>query len=201
MIMKRRKQFKRHRLERRNIRAVSVPILFIAAFYLIGVFAGSAFGVRSEIPDSVFEILSEHPISGENGLLSDLGTFGIYGLFFLVLSTTYIGFLLVPFVFAGKGFLTGTLLMTFLQREQGHRYDLALVRFCLPELFSLSALILLGSLCTNLSFRLLCRFRGAPIQQDSVQHNRVLAGVFVLFLCAAFTDAYVVPFLIRMVSA
>ena len=201
MIMKRRKQLKRHRLGRRNNRAVSVPILFIAAFYLGGLIAGCCSGTCFEMPDTVFRVLTEQTQTGEAGLFSVLGGFGIYGLFFLILSTSYIGFLLVPPVFAARGLLTGALLMTYLQQDQTHVFEQALIAICLPELLSLSALILLGSLCACLSYRLLCRFRGAPIPFEPELPTRVLAEIFVLFLVSAFTEAYVVPFLMRMVSA
>ena len=201
MIMKRIKNIKKRRISQRESAPVSVSFLLMAFCYFIGCMLGSRFGMVSEIPGTVFSILPESSASTENGFLAVFGSYGFYGLLFLLLSTTYLGFLLVPPVFALKGFLIGTLFLTYLQSGQQRPYLLAGISLCLPELFVLPALLLLGGLCMHLSFRLLCRFRGAPATGDGERHDRVLAVIFILLVLAAVIQTYVVPPLIQAVPA
>ena len=142
MNMKRKKHMRRRRFELKSKRVFSVPILCMAICYLVGFALGSRFGLTSKIPGSIFSIMTESPASDENGFLAIFGSYGFYGFIFLLLSTTYLGFLLVPPVFALKGFLIGTLFLTYLQSEQSHVYLLAGISLCLPEIFVLPALLL-----------------------------------------------------------
>ena len=199
MNMKRRKHIRRRRFGDRKIRLASVPILFMAICYLAGVVLGCRFGILTEVPNSLFSILTEHVSSDEYGFLAVFGSYGLYGILFLLLSTTYLGFLLVPPVFAVKGFLMGTLFFAYLHSGQNRPYLAAGISLCLPELFIVSALFLLGNLCMHLSFQLLCRFRGAPAAAVGERHERVLAAIFILLLLAAVIETYVVPLLIRAV--
>jgi hypothetical protein len=130
-----------------------------------------------------------------------LGCFGFYGILFLLLSTTYLGFLLIPAILGLKGFFVGSLFLTYLQSDSGHAFLRAGISLCLPEFFVLAALLLLGWLCMYLSFRLLCRFRGAPAVGEGSRHERTLAVIFVLFLLAAVTETYVVPALIKAIPS
>ena len=125
MIMKRIKHIKKRRISQRESAPVSVSFLLMAFCYFIGCMLGSRFGMVSEIPGTVFSILTESSASTENGFLAVFGSYGFYGLLFLLLSTTYLGFLLVPPVFALKGFLIGTLFLTYLQSGQQRPYLLA----------------------------------------------------------------------------
>lgn len=201
MNMRRKKHINRRRFGRRESAPFTVSFLLMAFCYLAGCLLGSRFGLTSEIPGTVFSIMTEQSDSTQNGFLAVFGSYGFYGVLFLLLSTTYLGFLLVPPVFALKGFLIGTLFLTYLQSEQPHSFLLAGISLCLPELFVLPALLLLGGLCMQLSFRLLCRFRGAPAALDGERHDRTLAIIFVLLILAAVIETYVVPTVIRLVPA
>lgn len=153
-----------------------------------------------ELPTAFASVLTQIDSEAFPGVLSVFGNFGFYGLFFLILSTTYLGFCLVPFVFLAKGFLSGAVFLTYLQNGDTNAYLKAAICICLPGIFVLPALMLLGRMCMQLSFQLLCRLRGAPpLDSDAVQ-QRALAAIAVLFLLAALTESYVVPTLLGMVS-
>lgn len=201
MNMRRMKHIHRQRFGQRESAPVTVSFLLMAFCYLAGCLLGSRFGLTSKIPGTVFLILTEQIASTQNGFLAVFGSYGFYGILFLLLSTTYLGFLLVPPVFLLKGFLIGTLFLTYLQSEQNHAFVLAGISLCLPEICVLPALLLLGSLCMQLSFRLLCRFRGAPPSGQGERHDRTLAIIFILLILGALIETYAVPALIRLVPS
>lgn len=190
------------RLSPRPLRAsVMIPFLLMSVFYLSGCFLGCRFGLRSDVPEAIVSILTENSASSGHGFLAVLGCFGFYGILFLLLSTTYLGFLMIPAILGLKGFFVGSLFLTYLQSDSGHAFLRAGISLCLPEFFVLAALLLLGWLCMHLSFRLLCRFRGAPAVGEGSRHERILAVIFVLFLLAAVTETYVVPALIQAIPS
>ena len=204
MSMKR-MMYRKHRVRRKTFSRSDPGLLLllvsIASAYLIGCYFGARFGVRYTWSAEVVSILTDHAESSGSGLLSVLGSYGIYGLLFLLLSTTYLGFLFVPVVLLLKGFCTGALFLAFLQSGESNAYLLAGISLCLPELFVLPALILLGLTCGRLSFRLLRRTRGDLSAQAADRSDKALAVSFVLLLAGAFTETYVVPFLIDLASS
>lgn len=198
--MKRRSRVRR-RPNRKPVQSRDlIPICCMAGAYLAGCLIGARYGLISELPDAVVTVLTEFEPEASSGLLSVFGDFGFYGLFFLILSTTYLGFFLVPFAFLLKGILSGAMFQTYLQSGETHAFVKASICICLPNLFVLPALILLGRLCMQLSFQMLCRLRGAPPSGTDALQQRALAAIAVLFLLAAFTESYVVPTLLGMVS-
>ena len=200
MGMKRMKHSFRYRsVSNRN--NLSLPFVLMAVGYMIGCWLGASASARFSLPPAVVSSLTEYPSADGVGFLSVFGSYGIYGLLFLLLTTTYLGFLLVPFVVALKGFVSGTIFLAFLQSEVPHAFLLAGISVCLPGIFVLPALFLLGRLYMQLSFRLLCRMRGDTSYGVEERQERVLAAVFVLLLAAALTESYAVPALLKLVPA
>lgn len=198
MIMTRYNRIKKHRIT--NQKVVFVSFLVMAFCYLLGCFFGCRFGYHSDVVHAFVSALTENSFTSESRFLSVFGSFGFYGALFLLLSTSYMGFVIIPVVFFAKGFVTGSLFLSDLQGEMQNALLLAGIQICLPELFVLSGLLLLGYLCMHLSFRLLCRFRGAPAAEDD-HFERLLLYVFLLFSAAALLQTYVVPALTKAAAA
>ena len=175
----------------------SLPLFgLLSLAYLLGCGLGAHFGVRSRLSSQVVSILTERSGAFGSDFLAVFGSYGVYGVLFLLLSTTYLGFLFVPAVFWLKGFCTGALFLVYLQSGEPNAYLLAGISLCLPAIFVLPALLMLGLICIRLSFQLLCRMRGAPVTEGADRNDRMLAMSFALLLAAAFVETYVVPFLI-----
>lgn len=198
--MKRIKHNRRRRFSGPGEAGTLVSVCLMAIGYLLGCVLGARFGVLSDLPSSVVSVLTEQGVADENGLIGVFGGYGFYGLLFLLLSTTYLGFLFVPFVFVVKGFFTGAVFLTYMQSGASNAYLQAGIAILLPGLFVIPALLLLGCLCMRLSFQLLCRMRGAPPSGGDARYNRVLAVIFVLLLIAAAIETYAVPALIALVA-
>lgn len=199
MYMKRVSHIRKHRFRHQNSARFSASFVIMSIAYLAGCVLGAHFGVLSDFPESFVSTVFVSDTS--SGFLSVFGNFGFYGLLFLVLSTTYLGFLLIPWILGVKGFLTGTFLLSFLRSGQQNAYLMAGISICLPGVFVLPALLLLGDLCMRLSFRLLCRLRGAPEDHSSDTNQRALAAIAILFLLAAAIESYAVPALLKLVTA
>ena len=58
---------------------------------------------------------------------------------------------------------------------------------------------LLGTLCAQMSVRLLEQRRGLPVPVTSERYSRELALVFCLLLAAAAAACYAVPFFTRLI--
>lgn len=177
-----------------------LSLAVMASGYLIGCFLGARFGILSSLPASAVAILTESS-SSDPSFLSVFGSYGFYGVLFLLLSTTYIGFLFVPAVLALKGFFTGAMYLAFVQSGAPNAFLLAGISLCLPGIFVLPALLLLGNMCMALSFQLLCRMRGAQIGAVGNRYDRGLAAAFVLLLAAALLETYVLPSVSAMVGS
>ena len=108
------------------------------------------------------------------GLLPELCISCAYGFAFLLLSTSYLGFLLIPVVFGVKGFLSACTAAAFLRSGCAHAFALSCVAVGLPGLFLVPALFLLGVLCAQMSVRLLEQRRGLPVPVSSERYSREL---------------------------
>ena len=93
------------------------PLIAIgmAAGYVIG----CCFGANAALPEPSNPVLSFLSSSGAGGtlyggLLPELCVSCAYGFAFLLLSTSYLGFLLIPAVFGVKGFLSACTAAAFL---------------------------------------------------------------------------------------
>lgn len=93
------------------------PLLAVgmAAGYAIG----CCFGANAALPEPSNPVLSFLSSSGAGGtlyggLLPELCVSCAYGFAFLLLSTSYLGFLLIPAVFGIKGFLSACTAAAFL---------------------------------------------------------------------------------------
>ena len=117
----------------------------------------------------------------------------------MLLSTSYLGFLLIPAVFGVKGFLSACTAAAFLNSGCDHAFWLSCVAVGLPGIFLVPALFLLGMLCAQMSVRLLEQRRGLPVPVTSERYSRELALVFCLLLAAAAAACYAVPFFTRLI--
>jgi len=80
-----------------------------------------------------------------------------------------------------------------------HAFCLSCVAVGLPGIFLVPALFLLGTLCAQMSVRLLEQRRGLPVPVSSERYSRELALVFCLLLAAAAAACYAVPFFTRLI--
>ena len=178
------------------------PLLAVgmAAGYVIG----CCFGANASLPDSSGPVLSFLQSGGTGdtlygGLLPELCISCAYGFAFLLLSTSYLGFLLIPVVFGVKGFLSACTAAAFLRSGCAHAFVLSCVAVGLPALFLVPALFLLGVLCAQMSVRLMEQRRGLPSPAVTDRCSRELALVFCLLLAAAATASYAVPFFTKLI--
>ena len=171
----------------------------MAAGYVIGCCCGA----NAELPDSSEPVLSflQSGTGGAlyGGLLPELCISCAYGFAFLLLSTSYLGFLLIPVVFGVKGFLSACTAAAFLRSGCAHAFALSCVAVGLPGLFLVPALFLLGVLCAQMSVRLMEQRRGLPSPAVTERCSRELALVFCLLLAAAATASYAVPFFTKLI--
>ena len=171
----------------------------MAAGYVIGCCCGA----NAALPDSSGPVLSflQSGTGGAlyGGLLPELCISCAYGFAFLLLSTSYLGFLLIPVVFGVKGFLSACPAAAFLNSGCDHAFWLSCVAVGLPGIFLVPALFLLGTLCAQMSVRLLEQRRGLPSPAATERCSRELALVFCLLLAAAATASYAVPFFTKLI--
>ena len=148
------------------------PLLAVgmAAGYVIG----CCFGANAALPEPSNPVLSFLSSSGAGGtlyggLLPELCVSCAYGFAFLLLSTSYLGFLLIPAVFGIKGFLSACTAAVFLNSGCDHAFWLSCVAVGLPGIFLVPALFLLGTLCAYFLFargaRPLLQWAGRRVSQ------------------------------------
>lgn len=175
----------------------------LAAGMAAGYVIGCCCGANAELPDSSEPVLSflQSGTGGAlyGGLLPELCISCAYGFAFLLLSTSYLGFLLIPVVFGVKGFLSACTAAAFLRSGCAHAFALSCVAVGLPGVFLVPALFLLGVLCAQMSVRLLEQRRGLPSPAATERCSRELALVFCLLLAAAATASYAVPFFTKLI--
>ena len=175
----------------------------LAAGMAAGYAIGCCCGANAELPDSSEPVLSflQSGTGGAlyGGLLPELCISCAYGFAFLLLSTSYLGFLLIPVVFGVKGFLSACTAAAFLRSGCAHAFALSCVAVGLPGVFLVPALFLLGVLCAQMSVRLMEQRRGLPFPAATERCSRELALVFCLLLAAAATASYAVPFFTKLI--
>lgn len=175
----------------------------LAAGMTAGYLIGCCCGANAELLDSSEPVLSflQSGTGGAlyGGLLPELCISCAYGFAFLLLSTSYLGFLLIPVVFGVKGFLSACTAAAFLRSGCAHAFVLSCVAVGLPSVFLVPALFLLGVLCAQMSVRLMEQRRGLPSPAATERCSRELALVFCLLLAAAATASYAVPFFTKLI--
>ena len=175
----------------------------LAAGMVAGYVIGCCCGANAELPDSSEPVLSflQSGTDGAlyGGLLPELCISCAYGFAFLLLSTSYLGFLLIPVLFGVKGFLSACTAAAFLRSGSAHAFALSCVAVGLPGVFLVPALFLLGVLCAQMSVRLMEQRRGLPSPAATERCSRELALVFCLLLAAAATASYAVPFFTKLI--
>ena len=176
----------------------------LAAGMTAGYLIGCCCGANAVLTDSSGPVLSFLQSGGAGdtlygGLLPELCISCAYGFAFLLLSTSYLGFLLIPVVFGVKGFLSACTAAAFLRAGCAHAFVLSCVAVGLPGVFLVPALFLLGVLCAQMSVRLMEQRRGLPSPAATERCSRELALVFCLLLAAAATASYAVPFFTKLI--
>lgn len=198
-----RQRYKKLRVRRKaTLQRFTLPPL-LAAGMAAGYVIGCCCGANAELPDSSEPVLSflQSGTGGAlyGGLLPELCISCAYGFAFLLLSTSYLGFLLIPVVFGVKGFLSACTAAAFLRSGCAHAFALSCVAVGLPGVFLVPALFLLGVLCAQMSVRLMEQRRGLPSPAATERCSRELALVFCLLLAAAATASYAVPFFTKLI--
>lgn len=198
-----RQRYKKLRVRRKAaLQRFTLPPL-LAAGMAAGYVIGCCCGANAELPDSSEPVLSflQSGTGGAlyGGLLPELCISCAYGFAFLLLSTSYLGFLLIPVVFGVKGFLSACTAAAFLRSGCAHAFALSCVAVGLPGVFLVPALFLLGVLCAQMSVRLMEQRRGLPSPAATERCSRELALVFCLLLAAAATASYAVPFFTKLI--
>lgn len=198
-----RQRYKKLRVRRKaTLQRFTLPPL-LAAGMAAGYVIGCCCGANAELPDSSEPVLSflQSGTGGAlyGGLLPELCISCAYGFAFLLLSTSYLGFLLIPVVFGVKGFLSACTAAAFLRSGCAHAFALSCVAVGLPGVFLVPALFLLGVLCAQMSVRLMEQRRGLPSHAATERCSRELALVFCLLLAAAATASYAVPFFTKLI--
>ena len=150
-----RQRYKKLRVRRKAaLQRFPLPPL-LAAGMAAGYVIGCCCGANAELPDSSEPVLSflQSGTGGAlyGGLLPELCISCAYGFAFLLLSTSYLGFLLIPVVFGVKGFLSACTAAAFLRAGCAHAFVLSCVAVGLPSVFLVPALFLLGVLCAQMS--------------------------------------------------
>ena len=188
---------------RRKAALPRFPLPLLPAGMAAGYVIGCCCGANAELPDSSEPVLSflQSGTGGAlyGGLLPELCISCAYGFAFLLLSTSYLGFLLIPVVFGVKGFLSACTAAAFLRSGCAHAFALSCVAVGLPGVFLVPALFLLGVLCAQMSVRLMEQRRGLPSPAATERCSRELALVFCLLLAAAATASYAVPFFTKLI--
>ena len=197
-----RQRYKKLRVRRKAaLQRFPLPPL-LAAGMAAGYVIGCCCGANAELPDSSEPVLSflQSGTGGAlyGGLLPELCISCAYGFAFLLLSTSYLGFLLIPVVFGVKGFLSACTAAAFCA-PAAHAFALSCVAVGLPGVFLVPALFfarraLRADVCASdgaaaLSAVSCCD--GALFQE--------LALVFCLLLAAAATASYAVPFFTKLI--
>ena len=125
MAMNVRQRHKKLRVRRKAaLPCFPLPPL-LAAGMAAGYVIGCCCGANAALPDSSGPVLSFLQSGGTGdtlygGLLPELCISCAYGFAFLLLSTSYLGFLLIPVVFGVKGFLSACTAAAFLRSGCAH---------------------------------------------------------------------------------
>lgn len=135
-----RQRYKKLRVRRKaTLQRFTLPPL-LAAGMAAGYVIGCCCGANAELPDSSEPVLSflQSGTGGAlyGGLLPELCISCAYGFAFLLLSTSYLGFVLIPVVFGVKGFLSACTAAAFLRSGCAHAFALSCVRLVCQACFS-----------------------------------------------------------------
>ena len=192
-----------NRRKRRNFRPICdrrQPLprswILMAGGYLIGCVIGVFVAIKA---DAVWltNLLGESVDSSGRDLAETLCAFGSYGFGMLLLATSYLGFLMIPWVIALKGFFTASVFTAWIRSGTAHALLRASVSLLLPGAFLLPALLILGQLCMFRSARLFrCRNGEALPPQSGV--SRAIASSLILLILASAVKTYLVPYLLSV---
>ena len=176
----------------------------LAVGMAVGYAIGCCFGANAALPEPSNPVLSffEQQRRGWDAVRRlAAGAVRLVRLRFRVFAAVYVvsWFLLIPAVFGIKGFLSACTAAAFLNSGCDHAFCLSCVAVGLPGIFLVPALFLLGTLCAQMSVRLLEQRRGLPVPVSSERYSRELALVFCLLLAAAAAACYAVPFFTRLI--
>lgn len=170
--------------------------ILMAAGYLTGCVIGAFVAIKADV--SWLTNLWTDPVDkSASDLLSTLCGYGAYGFGMLLLSTSYLGFLLIPGVLSAKGFLSGSVFTVCLRGGAAHGLIQAITELLLPGVFLLPALLILGQLCMGWSVRLF-RCRSGEALPPGPGSSRALGMALILLLLASAMKTYAVPYLLEL---
>lgn len=171
----------------------------MALGFVVGCCIGANFAASAPVDPVLAALSGDGGSPAAGGFLTTLCIYSVYGFLFLLLSTTYVGFFLIPAAFGVKGFMSACTVAALLSSGAEHSFLLSGIAVGLPGLFLVPALLLLGALCAQLSYRLLRQKQGFPPGGPVKNYSRELSAVFVLLLLAAAAECYAVPYLAKLV--
>lgn len=176
----------------------------LAVGMAVGYAIGCCFGANAALPEPSNPVLSFLSSSGAGwDAVRRLaaGAVRLVRLRFRVFAAVYVvsWFFADSGRFRDKGFLSACTAAAFLNSGCDHAFCLSCVAVGLPGIFLVPALFLLGTLCAQMSVRLLEQRRGLPVRVSSERYSRELALVFCLLLAAAAAACYAVPFFTRLI--
>ena len=166
--------------------------IFMTLGYLSGCAAGVWMAASANLPVTWLDA-GLYGVTTDSDLLAALTRCGTYGFVLLLLSTSYLGFVLVPLILACKGFLTGSAITVCLRGDSADAWATILIQIGLPGLLLLPALLLLGALSMRRSVRLMSmRWSEQPLPPGE-SDSRPLAAAAILLLLTAAMKTYVIP--------
>ena len=177
-------------------RKESYPLswMFMAAGYLLGCVIGVIVAIRADV-SWLTNIRDSSVDSFGRDLVSALCGYAAYGLAMLLLATSYLGFFLIPGVFAVKGFLSGSVFTVWIRGDAASGLLRACAELMLPGVFLLSAMLVMGQLCMSWSVRLY-RIRSGETVPRTHGAPRMIAAASILLLFSSAIKTYLVPYLL-----
>ena len=182
-------------MKNRN-KPVSASWLLMAAGYLVGCVIGACVAIKADSAWMTM-IYADSVDTSATDLLSVFCGYCSFVFGMILLSTSYLGFLLIPGVFSVKGFLSGCVFTAAVREMSASAIYRAVAELLIPGAFLLPALLVVGQLCLRWSVRLL-RCRSGETLSPGPAATAPLGLSFTLLLLASATKTYVVPFILNL---
>lgn len=179
--------------------ALRNALLVIAVFFFAGAAAGSAIGSGSAVYDVSFYVgQSMNAPAGLSGFLSLLWTTARFHLLLLALATSFLGFLVVPFVVAFRGYLISCSVASIVATGAHGSFLLSVLTVGIPALFYIPCFFVLAVDALVSSQQLaLARF-GPPGSRGQGDISLHLIFSLVLVLLSAAFEQLLLPRLLAL---
>ena len=126
-------------------------LLVISVFFVAGIITGSIVGSGPAVYDAEYYIAQSTGISADiSGFFKIFWETSRFHVLILLLATTYLGFLAVPFFVAFRGYLISCSLASILATGAANSFLLALLTIGVPALFYLPCFILFLTLVISM---------------------------------------------------